>query len=235
MKILGDELKLRHDTHDKADKDILDQIIEAREQEASNPAQSRVNSIIESLKFPKMSDREHGIAETAYETYDWILSEGDKVIDTDHAEARNQLVNWLSKDNGIAWLCGKAGTGKSTLMRFILQNDRTMALLEDWAGGRPLFIAVHYFWYPSSETMQSSYNGFLQHVLYQVLNADTSLTTFAFPTRMQSNGPKLQPDWSRRDLTQALTNLGSAPIKLCLFLDGLDECNLRKTTLRLSS
>jgi hypothetical protein len=49
-------------------------------------------------------------------------------------EARERLQNWLVTGDGIFHISGKLGSGKSTLMKFLLTRHGTRAKLQQWAG-----------------------------------------------------------------------------------------------------
>jgi len=44
--------------------------------------------------------------------------------------ARELFLHWLSSGNGIFHISGKLGSGKSTLMKFLCDHDRTTAELQ---------------------------------------------------------------------------------------------------------
>lgn len=65
--------------------------------------------IVRSLTFPTMRDRYDETPEAHRKTFRWILEDLPK----------NDFVKWLQSGAGLYWINGKAGSGKSTLMRFI--------------------------------------------------------------------------------------------------------------------
>ena len=138
--------------------------------------------------------------------------------------ARTTFEDWLANGTGIFWLSGKAGSGKSTLMKFLQQHRRTREMLTVWADTDPLIVASHFFWY-SGSYMQKSHEGLLRSLLYQVLEADMRLIKRTIPDRLRMDGPQRGAHWSRRELALALRNLCNLNIKICLFIDGLDEYN----------
>jgi hypothetical protein len=78
----------------------------------------RMNHIIEHLGFDEMNTR-HDAIEPAFEgTYSWILeNEGWP------------LRQWLLHGSGIFWITGKAGSGKTTLVKHLCKQQRTIDLL----------------------------------------------------------------------------------------------------------
>ena len=66
------------------------------------------------------------------------------------------------------WVCGKAGSGKSILMKFLSDDSWTLGCLQGRKPDRPLMSAEHYFWYAAS-SMQKSPCGLLRSFLHQIL------------------------------------------------------------------
>ena len=68
-----------------------------------------IAKLLDSLKFDTMHSRQESISEAYPETYDWIFS-GDE-----HAQQSSNFAAWLETGNDLFWICGKAGSGKSTV------------------------------------------------------------------------------------------------------------------------
>ncbi|KAK0743836.1 hypothetical protein B0T18DRAFT_392541 [Schizothecium vesticola] len=80
-------------------------------------------------------------------------------------EAR--VAEWLKSGDGAFWITGKAGSGKSTLMKFIADHPGTVRLAAEFASPKRAFIAAHYVWGPGM-SMQRSIQGLLQSLLYDI-------------------------------------------------------------------
>lgn len=91
-------------------------------------------SILEGLSFGQLYDRESVIPEAHRRTFEWMAAP-----DTDQ-----KFVEWLCQEKGTFWVTGKAGSGKSTLMKFLVDHTTTRMKLSAWAGG-DLVIANHFF------------------------------------------------------------------------------------------
>ena len=117
----------------------------------------------ESLSFPVMTDREDGIAEAELTTFGWIFEKP-------RSEKRpwSSFQEWLSSGESLYWVSGKAGSGKSTLMKHLFNHGRCREALTAWAGDTPLVIASFFFWY-SGSGLQKSQIGLLRALLYQCL------------------------------------------------------------------
>ena len=186
--------------------------------------------LLDSLGFPTMQNRQEEIAPASRTTFDWILKESSGRSED---LPLTNLLHWLRSGHGIYWVNGKAGSGKSTLMKYIFNDRRTSGALSLWAGVRPVLVASFFFW-NSGTREQRSQTGLLRSLLFQILQHQPHLAPSIFPeenARLQSinssdlwNVPK-QP-WTLRQLQMALfrrTELRDLPMKVCLFIDGLDE------------
>jgi hypothetical protein len=104
-----------------------------------------------------MDSRHEEVAETYDQTFKWILHgdlhpistkyEGQaEDLDTLQQVTRIEFISWLRSGSGIYWVSGKAGSGKSTLMKSIHEAPETRAHLSYWAGYCDLFIGHFYFY-----------------------------------------------------------------------------------------
>jgi ABC-type transport system involved in cytochrome c biogenesis ATPase subunit len=89
-------------------------------------------------------------------TFSWILS------------PRTPFLQWITEIPGVFFIYGKAGSGKSTLMRYIAESPETGELLKVWAGSNHLITAKHFFW-SSGTPLQKSHESLLQSLLFQIL------------------------------------------------------------------
>lgn len=174
---------------------------------------SRVETILKGLIFDTISDRESSIPRAHQDTFEWSLSETNPT-----------LSGWLRSGNGVYWIEGKAGSGKSTLMKFLQQDPRTLSMLNEWAGGRPMAAVSHYFWAPGTK-VQTSLLGLFRTLLFQIFVKAPELVKVICPSRMrQGSFAHMQP-WTLEQLEACFDSLSKMhlPIKLCFFIDGLDE------------
>ncbi|KAL2276537.1 hypothetical protein FJTKL_00842 [Diaporthe vaccinii] len=131
----------------------------------------------------------------------------------------DSFANWLSSTDPIYWISGKPGSGKTTVVKYILADERTKKYLDIWCPGCE--IVSHYFWLPGPP-MQRNMEGLLCSLLYQLLENNSN----AFMEVMSSvSGQKSShTDWSNAELHSALIKaLDSYRNGVCLFLDGIDE------------
>lgn len=183
--------------------------------------------ILQSLRFPAIDHRHIEIPEAHCKTFRWILDES-----FDQPYEWSNFVQWLKSGKGLYWISGKAGSGKSTLMRFIFDHKDTRSHLQDWAQGFDLEIAGFFFW-NSGTLEQRSQSGLLRSLLYQVLCRRPDLVREVFPDEwsqqssiMANHGQCSSVTWSLHALKSAFKRwVALAPIStmLCFFIDGLDE------------
>jgi Cdc6-like AAA superfamily ATPase len=128
---------------------------------------------------------------------------------------------WLPSNDNIFWVQGKPGSGKSTLMKFIINSDNTKSLLDSW--NQDIRVLSHFFWKIGNEP-QNSIKGLLCSLLHDILSNDTEavelvLRHFAF-TQCKDN----YQEWSTEEADEVLFSLLHASSRsTCIFIDGLDE------------
>ncbi|KAF7865721.1 hypothetical protein EAF04_005887 [Stromatinia cepivora] len=150
-------------------------------------------------------------------TFDWIFD-----------PLRTGFMHWLREGGDIYWINGNAGSGKSTLMKYLVGHDFVKNALVDWAGTKPLFIGNYYFWSAGNE-IEKSQQGLLQSLLYDILGNCPSVLPKLFPDRWASPnhaGINMDGSWSQAELVDAfnqLTKKQVLPGKFVFFIDGVDE------------
>lgn len=117
---------------------------------------------------------------------------------------------------------GKAGgSGKSTLVKYIVDNDKTKDLLSAW---RPEAKILSYFFWKIGSAPQNSLKGLLCTLLYKALEENPHATTHLLDTNGDFSAKTSYHDWSVQDLKTALFMiLGQETTHFCIFIDGLDE------------
>ncbi|KAI9762718.1 MAG: hypothetical protein M1840_001185 [Geoglossum simile] len=191
-------------------------------------------NILRSLRFPAIADRKEAIAEAHQRTFSWIFEEGASA----EKALWSSFADWLRYGTGVYWITGKAASGKSTLMKYIHESPNTKRLLWEWSAHLPLVTARFYFWV-SGTAEQRSQSGLLRTLLFEVLTQNKNLIPVVLPlhwARAYSElvGPfryhyasyTASDEWTIRELMdgfQALAKQESVLLKLCLFIDGLDE------------
>jgi hypothetical protein len=133
----------------------------------------------------------------------------------------------LETSDDIFWVQGKAGSGKSTFMKFLFEHEQTQVHLQRWAGG-DVIAAAFFFWRAGSSELEKSYLGLLRALLYQVLQERPELIELVLPQRWRAviRSATYKKPWTKSELVAAFDFLLQAPetkMRLCLFVDGLDE------------
>ena len=152
-------------------------------------------------------------------TYEWIFGDA---VDYSHWDSFSAH---LRKDVYLPYfISGKAGSGKSTLMKFIADHDKTKAALKKWAGSQEL-VVLHYFCWNAGTRLQQSRAGMLRTLLWAVFEQHSEL----IPTVL----PRLYRNWGSQD-----TEIEPSPVevnqafgfliervrhlRLAVFIDGVD-------------
>jgi hypothetical protein len=138
--------------------------------------ENRERRILNQLRFREIHARHEEIGLVHRETFEWLF------LETQPGEmAWTNFMEWLQNDDSIYWINGKAGSGKSTLMKFISDDSRLMEALRTslWADGRPVIKASFYFWY-NGTSMQKSRKGLVQSLLLQLLELQPYLIPIIF-------------------------------------------------------
>lgn len=186
--------------------------------------------ILEGLRFTAMTDREEEVSAAHRKTFDWIFQEHDLT----GSKNCSRFPVWLAKDtsDSVFWVNGKAGSGKSTLMRYIRNHPDTLTLLKKWSGEKPVTTAGFYFW-TSGSMVQRSQTGLLRYLLFQLLSKHQDMIAIVLPQLWMflinaSTQERIRYEfrWSQEELSLALNKFLDEIVsntKICLFIDGLDE------------
>jgi hypothetical protein len=163
--------------------------------------------LMKSLLFKTMDSRREGIETNQKNTCSWLLS-------------TKKWNNWAkslepsSAHSRLLWIKGNPGSGKSTLMRFILNYTQ-----DQWSDR----IISHFFW-ASGEPLQRSTEGLYRTMLVQLLE---DLPAKLIPRlRVSARLLQMRESWQiselRRLLAETIGLLNDRPISF--LIDALDEC-----------
>ncbi|KAL8822625.1 MAG: hypothetical protein Q9191_006642 [Dirinaria sp. TL-2023a] len=199
--------------------------------------QALQSAMLERLRYPGMADRGERIAVAFEKTFQWIFED-----QSPQGKPWSNFKEWLKSDAELYWITGKAGSGKSTLMKFICDHeasDTTSASsaaeqqrrcekhLKKWAAGSKLIIVTFFFW-GSGIGLQKTQRGLLLSVMFQILQQCPELWPTVSPSRWEAlcllnEDPH---EWTEQELRHMLwvaTQHLTKDSKVCLFVDGLDE------------
>lgn len=126
--------------------------------------------ILDNLAYPMLPKRYESVTDAHPETFKWASRES-----TGGNASWPNLATWLKNRNGLYWISGKPGSGKSTLTKHIYDDDRTRLYLSDWtqtgmSTSIPLTIAIFFFW-NSGTSEQKSQVGMLRAHLFKSLKS----------------------------------------------------------------
>jgi hypothetical protein len=181
--------------------------------------------VLASLRYEHMDARQVAITEAHDATFKWIFT-ADRQPKND-PRSRVEFRQWLSGEDGIYWISGKPGSGKSTLMKYLTKCRDTEKCLEVWAERDRFAMPSYYFWI-SGAPMQKSQQGLLQQLLFELFQAFPDLLRTICPSDRWNRASRR--DWSVGELLSTFEKLddvqggGDVPsTKICFFIDGLDE------------
>lgn len=162
--------------------------------------------------------------------------EKEKKAQQDRRKAcRSDFSSWLGRENGLFHISGKAGSGKSTFMKFIARHHLILRQLEEWAHPKKLVFATFYFTVEGDE-IDKSLHGLFRSILFEVVKQCPELIPKIFPsqwryvTKQGANirDTNLAKDQFRNEYIEEafeklLSQATTSHHRLCLFIDGLDE------------
>lgn len=173
-----------------------------------------------SLWFPVIDEREEQITDAELETFNWILKPPKR---EDHTW--DNFLEWLEHGKSVYWISGKAGSGKSTLMKYLSKRDEVKKTLASWADGAPL-ITAKFFFFDNGSNLQKTQEGLFRSLLYQSLENHRELIPIVLSDVTDKPLRDFLHEWRLSDLKSALQKLmeqRQVPVKICFFVDGLDE------------
>ncbi|KAI9737303.1 MAG: hypothetical protein M1818_005836 [Claussenomyces sp. TS43310] len=169
-----------------------------------------VSACLRSLSFSNMDDRKNDIALAHPETCDWLF------VTPQFEQWRNR--NDLECHNGVLWIKGKPGAGKSTLMRHTLMHFQET--FND-------YIIAAYFFNARGAELEKSPLGMLRSLLYQLLDSDQLLSPIVLMYLDKTKKHEKNWRWQEGELKHCLLSLVKLPQPKpwVLLIDALDECN----------
>jgi hypothetical protein len=185
-------------------------------------AKSKGENILRWLDFRQKMDRYDEIPIAHRKTFEWAF---DRSFDECPWDS---LITYFEED-GLSmpyWINGKAGSGKSSFMKFVASERRTHNTLKLWANTDKLVTPSFFFWNLGTP-LQKSHTGMLRSFLCMVLKDYPELIPAVFPNLWQNwsdSEAEIQPSLVEvQRAFQLLISRSSRFLKHCLFIDGIDE------------
>ena len=173
-----------------------------------------------------------GNSDASTELQQMIWEENLKQAHDKRLEARAALLSWLSRKSGIFHISGRAGCGKSTLMKLILNHERTEQELNTWGGSKQVVIA-HFFFFRASTPDARSLEGLYRSILFKILIQQTDLIPEIFPDAYQAfernpvansiDGVFFRTSQLYSAMKRFLERSSHLRYRFCFLIDGLDE------------
>jgi hypothetical protein len=181
-----------------------------------------------SFKFHEFGAREDAISPAILQTYAWIFN---RHASMPGGASWSSFPAWLERPlDPIYWITGKPGSGKSTIMKYLLGDPRLLRHLTNWAGGVPILMVRYYAW-NAGATLQRSSDGLKRTMIFQALVQCPELLPAVVPRRWAYSRalqgiPRDLPaptEWEVDEAFEALMSRCGTEMALALFIDGLDE------------
>ncbi|KAL8310675.1 hypothetical protein RB597_010494 [Gaeumannomyces tritici] len=176
---------------------------------ADDQASERRQRLLESLNFAQIDARKTTIRTAHSKTCRWFVR---------HSAYRDWLDPAMqSQNHGFLWMRGKAGAGKSTMMKFVY--------LESKKRDGSNTMSASFFFNARGEYLEKSITGMYRSLLMQLLKRFPDLQSILDNTDIipasQQDCPDL--DALKELLRSALLSLGQR--SFTCFIDALDECD----------
>ena len=189
--------------------------------EQTTAARYILDRTLQSLHFNEISDRVERVAAAHEKTFEWIFNPYDP-----DDKRWDSFTGWLEGPADLYWITGKAGSGKSTLMKYIIGNPQVKSSLSVWSRGLPIITASFFFWNSGTE-IQMSQLGLLRSLFHQILTQRRLMPsqTISGDLYLQFLSRDIEKPWSWTELMQGLRELlhDETSAHYLLFIDGLDE------------
>lgn len=210
------------------DHDQSDSFIDAIQRQIDQRCQQR---ILDCLWYRMLDHRKNSVPGAHPRTFDWALHPPTDDVEWD------SLSQWFESGSGIYWIHGKAGSGKTTLMKHLLDSSVMHSLLQEWAKDGPLMTPNFFFWQVGTPEQKTQF-GLYRGLLCQIFTENPSLIPEILPdmwreahndidltieSSAEAGTSSLVPP-TEEELMFAFHRLKAhSQTAFCFFIDGLDE------------
>ncbi|EAU30332.1 predicted protein [Aspergillus terreus NIH2624] len=166
--------------------------------------------VLSSLAFPEMHQRKDNVEKPYMNTCNWILE-------------LKEFKDWMNGSNGLLWIKGKPGAGKSTLMAFLYGQFIK-------PGPAKPGITLEFFFSARGTELQHTPLGMLRSLLNQLYRRDPDIRPAVrkiYQDKCDAFGrSKKSWEWQQPELERILHELivtSARKQSLTVFVDALDE------------
>jgi ankyrin repeat protein len=179
-----------------------------KEPQPEGPSEAELKECSKALSFPEMHSRGGSVRRPALDTCKWVLE-------------HEMYKRWLDA-TGFLWILGHPGTGKTTLMKHIIENSPAMASSDEDN------LRLTFFFYNLGAQLQRTAEGLLRCLLHGLLTAypsclDDLVKLYSQRAESMTRGWR----WQVEELMGFLEKGLSAALQKAnvhIFVDALDEC-----------
>lgn len=126
----ADLINAIHQTYeqDQAPNDLAQTSARAAEITQEKRSEWFTSQLLSRLRFPNIRDQQDRIPEAFQRTFGWIFQDDER-----QNREWSSFPDWLERGVGTYWITGKPGAGKSTLMKLLYADARTVPALKKWS------------------------------------------------------------------------------------------------------
>lgn len=182
------------------------------EMQLATTNQESREKLVASFKFIGMNRRANMVHDSFQSTFEWLFQPNLSEDESARPPPWDSFITWLGSDARLYWISGKPGSGKSTLMKFIVSQNKTRSFLE------PNTITISHFIWIAGAPMKRDIRGVLFSLLHKLLTEEPGLVDKLVLENRGLGRKDSDDDWSFSELPECLlSSLGACPRPVCIF------------------
>jgi hypothetical protein len=175
------------------------------------PDEFRSKKLLDTLRYQQINTRHETIKAAHRKTCKWFVEQPDFMAWRDASQR--------TEHHGFLWITGKPGAGKSTIMKYIFENEKKKR--------NKSHATLSFFFNRRGDAIEWSIAGMYRSLIHQLLHRYTDLQSILEDPKYDCWAEDPEADWdveTLRDLfSDAIGRLGSR--SLTCYIDALDECD----------